>query len=262
MADWRDKRVLVIGAARQGTALARYLASKGVRVILNDRRTPEELQSARANLSDLSGSIDWVLGDHPLAVLDGVDLICPSGGVSLSLPLIVEAAERGIPLSNDSQIFLEAAPCTVVGITGSAGKTTTTTLAGRMAQAAVVSSGQGFHPRRAWVGGNIGSPLISVLDQMGSDDLAVMELSSFQLELMTVSPQVASILNITPNHLDRHDSLQSDTAAKARILDFQVSSDSAVLGRDDPGAWGLSSTVKGKLFSFGLSPMPESGEGV
>ncbi|RPI87199.1 MAG: UDP-N-acetylmuramoyl-L-alanine--D-glutamate ligase [Chloroflexi bacterium] len=262
MAEWRDKRVLIIGAARQGTALARYLASKGARVILNDRRTPEELGSARASLSDLSGSIEWVLGEHPLAILDSADLICPSGGVPLSLPLIVEALRRGIPLSNDSQIFMEEAPCMVVGITGSAGKTTTTTLAGRMAQAAVTSSGLGFHPERAWVGGNIGSPLISVVDQMGSSDLAVMELSSFQLELMTVSPQVASILNITPNHLDRHDSMQSYTAAKARILGYQGNGDSAVLGRDDPGAWGLSSAVKGKLYSFGLSPLPEGSEGV
>lgn len=262
MAEWRDKRVLIIGAARQGTALARYLASKGAKIILNDRRTPEELGSALVSLSDLSGSIDWVLGDHPLAILDGVDLICPSGGVALSLPLIVEAVRQGIPLSNDSQIFMEEAPCMVVGITGSAGKTTTTTLAGRMAQAAVTSSGRGFHPEHAWVGGNIGSPLISVLDQMVPADLAVMELSSFQLELMTISPHVASILNITPNHLDRHDSMQSYTAAKARILEFQGDGDSAVLGRDDPGAWGLASTVKGKLTSFGLSPLPVDYDGV
>lgn len=262
MADWNGKRVLIIGAARQGTALARYLVSRGAEVILNDRRSVEELGPARESLSDLSGKVNWVLGEHPLHILDGVDLLCPSGGVPLTLSLVVEAMLRGIPLSNDSQIFLEAAPCPVIGITGSAGKTTTTTLVGRMAQAAAGSAGDGYHPARVWVGGNIGSPLISALDQMRPNDLAVMELSSFQLELMTISPKIASILNITPNHLDRHKSLQVYTNVKKRILDYQTGGDWAVLGRDDPGAWGLSSQVKGRLLSFGTSVLPERGDGV
>ena len=98
--------------------------------------------------------------------------------------------------------------------------------------------------------------MIAEVDQMQPDDLAVMELSSFQLEIMTRSPQVAAILNITPNHLDRHGTMEAYTAAKARILAFQSPLDRAVLGRDDPGAWSLADQVKGQLFSFGFTPLP------
>lgn len=247
MNDWNGVRVLMIGAARQGTALARYLARRGAQVVLNDARSAEDLSEIRATLADLP--VEWALGGHPLSLLEGTDLICPSGGVPLELPLIAEAQKRGIPLSNDSQIFLETAPCKVIGITGSAGKTTTTTLVGRMAQAA----------GKAWVGGNIGNPLIADFDKISADDLVVMELSSFQLEVMTCSPQVAALLNITPNHLDRHGTMEAYTAAKARILDFQVAQDVAILGRDDPGAWGLADSVRGGLVSFGVS-QPSEGQ--
>jgi UDP-N-acetylmuramoylalanine--D-glutamate ligase len=174
--------------------------------------------------------------------------------VPLSLPLVAEARRLGLPLSNDSQILLEAVPCRVVGITGSAGKTTTTTLVGRIA-------GQSGRWNKVWVGGNIGLPLIEFVDDMSSTDLAVIELSSFQLELMSRSPDVAAILNITPNHLDRHGTMAAYTAAKARILDFQPETTAAVLGRDDPGAWSLLDRVHGRMLSFGLAELPASQEG-
>jgi len=251
MNDWFGQRVLIIGAARQGTAMAQYLAARGAQVVLNDARSAEQLQDVRASLADVP--VEWALGGHPLDLLDGVDLVCPSGGVPLDLPIVVEARKRGIPLSNDSQIFLEAVPCKVVGITGSAGKTTTTTLVGRMAQQSLKPQSQ----LRAWVGGNIGNPLISDLDRISVDDLVVIELSSFQLELMTRSPQVAAVLNITPNHLDRHGTMAAYTAAKANILKYQQVEDVAVLGRDDPGAWDLAESVKGTLVSFGFSQPPQ-----
>ncbi len=130
MSDWSGRRVVVLGAARQGIALARYLAQHGAQVILNDRRSETELQAVRVALADLETQIRWICGGHPIELIEGADLLCISGGVPLNLPVIVEARQRGIPLSNDSQIFLEAAPCKVIGITGSAGKTTTTTLVG------------------------------------------------------------------------------------------------------------------------------------
>lgn len=257
MRVWEGKKVVILGAARQGVALARYLAGHGARVLLNDQRPCEALASARQALSGLP-RIEWVCGGHPFEVLDGATLVCPSGGVPLDLPIVVEARRRGIPLSNDSQLFLEAAPCRVVGITGSAGKTTTTTLVGRMAQSFAPGADV---PGRVWVGGNIGSPLIAVLDRMAPEDLAVMELSSFQLEIMDRSPQVAAVLNVTPNHLDRHGTMEAYSAAKARILDFQGTGDVAVLGRDDPGAWGLAPRVRGRLLSFGLHEPPGEQEG-
>jgi UDP-N-acetylmuramoylalanine--D-glutamate ligase len=262
--DWSGRNVVIIGAARQGTALARYFAGRGAHVILNDRRPGEALGAAQQALSDLTsaGKVEWVCGGHPSHILDDADLVCLSGGVALTLPLVAEAQRRGLVLSNDSQIFMEAAPCKTIGITGSAGKTTTTTLVGRMASSAVEQNLPGFAGRKIWVGGNIGLPLISLLDQMSPDDLVVMELSSFQLELMSCSPDVAAILNITPNHLDRHATMQAYTTAKQRILDFQSLEQAAILGRDDPGAWGLAGRVKSRLLSFGFTPMPQAGAGI
>lgn len=253
MVDWHNKRVVIIGAARQGVALARYLANQKASVVITDKRTPEELEEERKTLKDID--IEWVLGSHPLSLLNGCDVLCPSGGVPLTIPLVEVAKDRGILLSNDSQIFLEEAPCRVIGITGSAGKTTTTTLLGQMAEAFL---GQ----EKTWVGGNIGNPLISNLKEMRSDHLAVVELSSFQLEIMTRAPQVAAVLNITPNHLDRHKTMKAYTSAKAQILHHQTKDDIAVLSRDDPGSWGLRDFVRGKLYAFGIGLVPESPPGV
>jgi UDP-N-acetylmuramoylalanine--D-glutamate ligase len=247
--SWNGKRVLIVGAARQGLALARYLAGNGAVVTLNDQHTADQMETARQALANLP--VRWALGGHPTNLLNDADLVCLSGGVPLTLPLVMEAQRRGIPISNDSQIFMEAVPCKVIGITGSAGKTTTTILVGRIAQNALQP------PRRAWVGGNVGVPLIDVVDQINADDLAVLELSSFQLEQMTISPQVSAILNITPNHLDRHGTIEAYTAAKANILAYQKVDDFAILGRDDPGAFSLAGRVTGKLLTFGLEqPAP------
>ena len=213
---------------------------------LSDKRSEADLQPARQALADLS--IEWAPGGHPLELLDRIDVVCLSGGVPLTTPIVAEAQKRGIPLSNDTQIFMEVAPCRTVGITGSAGKTTTTALLGKMAEATYAE--QIGH---AWVGGNIGDPLINYVDEMQASDLAVLEISSFQLDQMSISPNVAAILNVTPNHLDRHGTMEAYTTAKARILDFQNENDVAVLGRDDPGAWNLRERVNGKLLSFGLS---------
>ncbi|MEN8240549.1 MAG: UDP-N-acetylmuramoyl-L-alanine--D-glutamate ligase [Chloroflexota bacterium] len=240
------KRVVVIGAARQGTALSRYLAEHGAQVVLTDARSPEVLETVVEQMSDLG--IEWILGEHPLTILDGADLVCPSGGVPLTIPLVVEAQRRGIPLSNDSQLFLEECACPVIGITGSAGKTTTTTLVGRMAQAGAEAG----LLKTAYIGGNIGVPLINQVDQITAEDLVVLELSSFQLDLMASSPQVAAILNISPNHLDRHGSMQAYIEAKLNIFKHQHTKDFAVLSPENQDAWHLADSVKSQLFAFGF----------
>ncbi|MGE5378232.1 MAG: UDP-N-acetylmuramoyl-L-alanine--D-glutamate ligase [Bacteroidota bacterium] len=245
--SWSGKRVLILGAARQGLALARWLSIHGAHVTLSDARSAEDLRLARESLAELP--IEWALGGHPLELLDTTDVLCLSGGVPLTLPIVAEAIRRGLPLSNDSQIFMEVVPCKTIGITGSAGKTTTTTLVGKMAANA--------YGDKAHVGGNIGDPLINYVDQMDSKDIAILELSSFQLEQMTISPDIAAILNVTPNHLDRHGTMEAYTAAKARILDFQSSTDVAVLGRDDRGAWSLRDRVQGRLLTFSLHELEE-----
>ena len=176
MTNWIGKKVLMVGAARQGLALSRYLAEKGAVVILNDRRPEEELSSIIQDLQDLD--IILVAGSHPIKLLDDVELVCISGGIPLDLQLIHEAIRRNIPISNDSQIFLSIAPCKVIGITGSAGKTTTTALVGEIARQHYALKKPEHH---VWVGGNIGNPLIQDLDKMEPEDIAIMELSSFQL---------------------------------------------------------------------------------
>jgi UDP-N-acetylmuramoylalanine--D-glutamate ligase len=243
--NWANQKILIIGAARQGLALARYLAAQGAQVTLNDQRSETQLHSAMESLENLP--VRWVVGEHPLSLLDSTDLVCISGGVPLTLPIVAETVRRGIPLTNDSQIFFEAVQAPVIGITGSAGKTTTTTLVGRMAQHYAAASG-----KKAWIGGNIGLPLIEFVDQIQPADLVIVELSSFQLEQMTISPQISVLTNLTPNHLDRHGTMEAYAAAKARIFTFQSNGDTAVLNREDPGAWALRNQVLGKLITFGL----------
>jgi UDP-N-acetylmuramoylalanine--D-glutamate ligase len=251
MKEWIGKRVLILGAARQGLALARWLSLHGARVTLSDMRPADELRVARESLAEFQ--IDWALGGHPLELLDSTDVLCLSGGVPLTLPIVAEAIKRGMPLSNDTQIFMEVVPCKTIGITGSAGKTTTTTLVGQMAKNA---SGD-----KAYVGGNIGDPLINHVDNMKPGDVAILEISSFQLDQMTTSPTIAAILNITPNHLDRHGTMEAYTASKARILEFQSKEDAAILGRDDQGAWNLRNRVNGRLFTFSLGDLEEGLDG-
>ncbi len=230
--EFVGKRVVIIGLARQGIALARFFCAQGARVTVSDLKPPSALQAERAALEGLP--IRYVLGGHPLALLDDCELLCLSGGVPPETPLPQEARRRGIPLANDSLLTLRLSPVPVIGITGSSGKTTTTTLVGEMLNGL---------PGRTWVGGNIGTPLINRLDRVSTDDRLVLELSSFQLQLFAepppASPRFSAVLNITPNHLDRHPTMGHYTAAKANILRFQSSADVAVLGVDDGivGRW-------------------------
>lgn len=250
--NWSGKNVVVVGAARQGLALTRYLVSKGAHVVLTDARSTDQLNSEIHSLAGLQ--IKWEVGGHPFNILDEADLVCISGGVPLTIPFILEARNRKIPLSNDSQIFMDACPCQIIGITGSAGKTTTTALVGEMAKAHHIFKSSN---RRAWVGGNIGNPLIEQVDQMHEDDSVVLELSSFQLEIMTSSPHIASVLNVSPNHLDRHGTMEIYRNAKVQILAHQHKNDVAILNRDDKGSWDLLNDVQSDLITFGIKqPSP------
>lgn len=236
------KNVVILGLARQGKALAEWLCEVGANVTVSDLRSEDQLRDALKELDGLP--IRFVLGEHPPHLLTRADLLCLSGGVPVEAPLVRSAVEMGIPLSNDAQIFMERCPCHVVGITGSAGKTTTTALVGRMFEEA------GMLP---WVGGNIGNPLIADLPYMKPGDVAVMELSSFQLEIMTTSPHIGAVLNVTPNHLDRHKTMETYIKAKAHILDHQIAGDVAVLGRDDPNAWALRERVEVDVAAFSMN---------
>jgi UDP-N-acetylmuramoylalanine--D-glutamate ligase len=249
MTVWLGKRVVILGAARQGIALTRYLLSKGGQVVLSDAR-PASALDLTALTAD--SGLSLALGGHPLTLLEGCELLCLSGGVPIDLPIVVEARRRGVPLSNDAEVFFELCPAPIIGITGSAGKTTTTTLLGEMLRAH--ESGSGGADRPVWVGGNIGNPLIEHVDGMGARDHVVMELSSFQLDLMTRSPQIACITNITPNHLDRHSTMAAYVAAKKRILDFQTHEDLQVLCADDPISSKFNTAARTVWFSLRAEP--------
>lgn len=241
------KRLVILGLARQGKALARFAAQAGAEVVVSDLRPAEALADTLDELADCE--IEMVLGAHPEEMLDGADLLALSGGVPADASIVQAARRRGISLTNDSLEFIRRTPATVLGITGSAGKSTTTALTGTMAKMA---------GRRTWVGGNIGIPLISAVDQMEAGDLAVQELSSFQLELWTQSPPVAAVLNITPNHLDRHKTMAAYTHAKTNILRFQGPGGVAVLGADDPGALALAEMAPGRVRTFSMAgPVPD-----
>ena len=178
-----------------------------------------------------------------MSLLDDQDVVAISGGVPADSAMVRTAKERGLLVTNDSQEFMRRSPTAVIGITGSAGKTTTTALTGVMAQVA---------GRRTWVGGNIGQPLIADLHKMEADDVVVQELSSFQLEVWTVSPQIATVLNITPNHLDRHKTMEAYAEAKANIFKHQTAEDIAVLCADDAGSMGLRPYIQGQLRTFSM----------
>jgi UDP-N-acetylmuramoylalanine--D-glutamate ligase len=145
MDEWAGKKVVIVGLARQGTALARFACQAGATVVVTDLRTSDEVADARAELRDLE--IEYVLGQHPVDMLKGTDLMAISGAVPADAPIVTAAREQGIRISNDSHEFIRRSPSAVIGVTGSAGKTTTTALTGVMGQ---------VDGRRTWVGGNIG----------------------------------------------------------------------------------------------------------
>lgn len=240
------KRILIVGFGRQGKALARWLPKVGATVVVNDSRTEQTL---KLNRRDYPG-VRFILGEHPDTAINGIALVCVSGGVPLDLPMLELARQRNLPITNDAQLFLERCPAPVIGITGSAGKTTTTTLVGEIVRLA------GY---KTWVGGNIGDVLLDVLPDIARDDVVVMELSSFQLELMDISPQVGAILNITPNHLDRHKTMDAYIDAKLNIIRHQNSSNIAVLSADNPITKSLEVAVKGELAQFSNRTMVLNG---
>ena len=241
-----NKKVLVMGFGRQGQALAHWLPTIGAKVTVSDSRTADEIKFRRR---DYPG-VKFVLGEHPDELLHGTRLICVSGGVPLDLPVLELARERRIPFSNDADLFLERCPAPVIGITGSAGKTTTTSLVGDILKKAGYTT---------WVGGNIGDVLLDSLAEIKPDDRVVMELSSFQLELMKHSPQIAAVLNITPNHLDRHGTMENYIRAKANIIKHQSPVDVTVLGYDDMGSRALEMLPEGELVFFSMDEMMPDG---
>ena len=247
---WMDElgasHIGILGFARGGQSLARWLGTRARRVSVSDRRSAGAIGFSPV---DYPG-INFRLGDAQEMLPREWDAICISGGVSHDHPYVQGAIAAGLPITNDAQLFLEHCPAPVVGITGSAGKTTTTSLVGDILRAA---------GETVWVGGNIGHVLLDDLEEIGADDVVVMELSSFQLEWMSASPVTAAILNLTPNHLDRHGTMESYIAAKARILSGQSAEDWAVLAAEDVQCQRLAACARGRLAWYSVDTAVERG---
>ena len=240
MQNLEGKRVLVAGFARSGRAAADFLQSRGAVVTVSDSRPPWSFASDIPDL--LARKIGVEFGQHGAETFGRQDLVVTSPGIPWELPALAAARERGIPVVAEVEAASWFFKGSLVGVTGSNGKTTTTALLGRMLQES------GF---QASVGGNIGVPLISMVAQSTAETVAVVELSSFQLEgTESMEPLVAIMLNITPNHLDRHPSLESYVEAKARILRNQTEKDYAVLNADDPTVAGLAERGSGRKIFF------------
>ncbi|HEX8772299.1 MAG TPA: UDP-N-acetylmuramoyl-L-alanine--D-glutamate ligase [Pyrinomonadaceae bacterium] len=237
----KGKKALVIGAARSGVACARFLAARGATVALNDRKPLEEWPEEALALSELG--VGCLPGDVPMWLLDQVELVVLSPGVPTKIIPARYADRAGAEVIGEVELAARYLRGRMVAITGTNGKTTTTTLIGEILKDA------GFHVQ---VGGNIGTPLISMIDASRDDGWTVAEVSSFQLEtIVDFHPQVALVLNVTPNHMDRYESLTDYAAAKHRIFRNQEPGDIAILNADDEtvSSWASGLRAHTTLFS-------------
>ena len=221
--DLAGKRVLVVGLARTGIATALFCAARGARVTATEERTEAEVAEAAAKLRAAGCALE--LGGHREETFLAQDLIVPSPGVAPTLPPLAAARAQGLPIWSEIELAWHFLQGRLVAITGSNGKTTTTSLIGHLLETAGVPM---------LVAGNIGTPLISRVETSSDSTVTVAEMSSFQLETIeSLRPDVGLLLNLTPDHLDRHASFEDYARAKARIFENQTENDAAIVNADD-----------------------------
>jgi UDP-N-acetylmuramoylalanine--D-glutamate ligase len=238
--DLTHQRVLVVGLGKSGVASALFLKAHGARVTVSDTKPEAELREDIPVLLDHGIAVET--GGHGERTFRGQDLIVVSPGVPVDAPPLVQARSLGEMVIGEIELAAQFLRGPIVAITGSNGKTTTTTLAGEIIAA-------GGYPIA--VGGNIGTPAISLVEQATPDTVTVLEVSSFQLEtIQTFRPKVAVILNVTPDHLDRHRTFAAYADAKARIFENQTASDFTVLNADDATCVELAPRTKGTVYWF------------
>ena len=217
----RHKTVAVIGIGVSNTPLLELLLAEGIRVTACDKRSREQMGEQAEHLEQLGCELH--LGADYLKDLDA-DVIFRTPGLRPDVPEIAACVDRGAVLTSEMEVFFEVCPCTIIAVTGSDGKTTTTTIIAELLKAA---------GKRVWVGGNIGHPLLCEADGMLATDYAVLELSSFQLMTMKHSPHIAVVTNLAPNHLDVHRDMAEYVAAKENIFRHQSGEDVAVFNADN-----------------------------
>jgi UDP-N-acetylmuramoylalanine--D-glutamate ligase len=227
--ELKDKRVLVIGLARTGVATALFCAARGARVTATESRPETQMGEAAHKLRAAGVSLEFGgQGDGGVAEQD---LVVPSPGVPADAPLLMTARKNGVAVWSEIELAYRFLQGTLIGITGSNGKTTTTSLIAHILETAEIST---------LLAGNIGIPLISCVERTSPDTVTVAELSSFQLELVEqFRPRISVFLNLTPDHLDRHGTMDRYAAAKAHIFENQTAEDFAVINADDPATRAL-----------------------
>jgi UDP-N-acetylmuramoylalanine--D-glutamate ligase len=235
------ERVLVVGFRRTGQAVARVLGARGVAVSVADTMSAATLA---VDAGDWPG-VAFHLGEDGATLVGGVDLVIPSPGVPAGAPVLVAARRHGVPVWSEIELASRLLECPLIAITGTNGKSTTTTLVGLALERA---------GRRTFTGGNLGTPLIAAVAE--PPEIAVAEVSTFQLEwAVRLRPRVACLLNVTPDHLDRHASFAEYRDLKARLFAGQQAGDVAVLNRDDPAVWALAPQLAARVVSFGMAPV-------
>jgi UDP-N-acetylmuramoylalanine--D-glutamate ligase len=238
--DVNGKRVLVVGLGRSGVASALFLKSRGARVTVSDTKSEDQLTEEIPALLDQGIAVET--GGHGERTFQNQDLIVVSPGVPVDAEPIIQARALGQPVVGEIELASKFLTGKIVAITGSNGKTTTTTLTGE-----ILATGG----LKTLVGGNIGTPAISLVEQATPETLTVLEVSSFQLETVsTFRPKIAVVLNVTPDHLDRHRTFSAYVDAKARIFENQQPDDFAVLNANDPTCVELGRRTRAPVFWF------------
>lgn len=242
---YEGETVLVVGAARSGIAAVRFLLSHGARVVLTDTKGPEVLAATVEPLRALAPFADRLvleLGGHKTESFRRSDLVVVSPGVPMALPFLEESRRCGIPVLAEVELAYRHLKGRILGITGSNGKTTTTVLTAELLRGAGI---------KAYAAGNVGTALMSFVEQSQDDDIYSTELSSFQLEgIRDFRPFVGAILNLTPDHLDRYPGFDAYVAAKERIFMNQQPGDFAVLNADDPRTAAMAGRVRSSAVLF------------
>jgi UDP-N-acetylmuramoylalanine--D-glutamate ligase len=238
--DVNNKRVLVVGLGKSGVASALFLKQRGAKVSVSDSKSEDQLNEHIPVLLDNGISVET--GSHGERTFQKQDLIVISPGVPVNAPALEPARKMGIPIIGEVELASRYLKGKLIAITGSNGKTTTTALAGEVVAA---------RGAKTLVGGNIGTPAISLVSESADDTYTVLEISSFQLETIErFCPKIAVVLNVTPDHLDRHGTFDVYWEAKRRIFENQSATDFAVLNADDPEAARMAPGLKAQLRWF------------
>ena len=247
--DLNNKRVVVVGLGRSGVASALFMKSRGARVTVSDAKSEDQLREEIPALLDQGIAVET--GGHGERTFQNQDLIVVSPGVPVDSPALAQARALGAPVIGEIELAAQFLAGPIVAITGSNGKTTTTTLIGET----LAKSGL-----KTLVGGNIGTPAISLVSEATDDAAVVLEVSSFQLEtIRSFRPKIAVVLNVTPDHLDRHRTFGAYVDAKARIFKNQTSDDFVVLNADDPTCVELAGRTAAQVFWFSRKRELEQG---